>query len=258
MSLNIKPAIVLVHGAWHVPEHYTSFIQHLRQAGFSVFCPLLPTCDDTKCLTSNMFSDAQVVRSQVISLIDKSQDIIMLLHSYGGAVGSEAVKGLSASECATKGLRGGVTHLIYMCAFMLQVGESVGGASLPRPVPEPVERDDVTGTTFLCEDPIRLFYADLEPERAREMEGLLARQSGKAMTDKVTYPAWRHIPTTYLRTRDDQVLFPEWQERQVKAVRDAGVELTVEIYKSSHSPYLSIPGEMVAAVERAAEQEVVT
>lgn len=182
----------------------------------------------------------------------------MLLHSYGGAVGTQAVKDLSASEQAAKGLRGGVTHLIYMCAFMLQVGESVGGASLPRPVPEPVESDDATGTTFLCESPRRLLYADLEPERAKKMEALLARQSGSAMTDKITYPAWRHIPTTYLRTQDDRVLFPEWQERQIKAVRDAGVELTVESYKSSHSPFLSIPGEMVAAVERAAEQEVVT
>ena len=182
----------------------------------------------------------------------------MLLHSYGGAVGTEAVQGFSASECAAKGLRGGVTHLIYMCAFMLQVGESVGGASLPRPVPEPVESDPATGTTFLCESPIRLLYADLEPERAREMEALLVRQSGKAMTDKITYAAWRYIPTTYLSTRDDRVLFPEWQERQIKAVRDAGVELRVETYKSSHSPFLSIPGEMVAAVERVAEQQVVT
>ena len=258
MPSNTKPAIVLVHGAWHVPEHYTSFIQHLHQAGFDVLCPRLPTCDETKRLTSNMFSDAQVVRSQIISLIHNSREIIMLLHSYGGAVGTEAVNGLSASERAAKGLSGGVTHLIYMCAFMLQVGESVGGASLPRPVPEPVERDPATGTTFLCEPPRQLLYADLEPERGREMEALLARQSGPAMTDAVTYPAWRYIPTTYLRTMDDRVLFPEWQERQIKAVREAGVKITVETYKAGHSPFLSIPGEMVAAVERAAERQVAT
>lgn len=182
----------------------------------------------------------------------------MLLHAYGGAVGAEAVKVLSASERATKGFGGGVVRLIYMCGFMLQVGESVGGASLPRPIPDLVESDEATGTTFLCEDPIQLFYADVEPERAKKMQALLARQSGRAMTDAVTYPSWQHIPTTYLRTQDDRVLFPDWQERQIKAVRDAGVSLTVETYKSSHSPFLSIPGEMVAAVERAAEQQVTT
>ena len=256
MFSNLKPAIVLVHGAWHVPEHYNDFILQLQQAGFEIFCPRLPTCNKTKRLTANMYSDAQVVRSQVSSLIDKSREVIMLLHSYGGAVGTEAVEGLSMSERATKGFHGGVIHLIYMCGFMLQVGESVGAASLPRPVPDPVEIDDATGTTFLCEPPIQLFYADVEPERAKKMEALLARQSGPAMTNTITYPAWQHIPTTYLRTQEDQVLFPDWQERQIKAVKDAGASLTVETFKSSHSPFLSIPGEMVAAVERVAEHQV--
>ena len=258
MSSKVKPAIVLVHGAWHVPEHYSDFIQHLQHAGFEVFCPRLPTCDEAKRPTADMFADAQVVRDQVISLIDKSREVIMLLDSYGGAVGTEAVKGLSASERATRGLKGGVVHLIYMCGFMLQVGECVGGASLPRPDPDPVESDAATSTTFLCEPPIELFYADVEPERAMRMERLLTRQSGKAMTDAVTYPAWQHIPTTYLRTQDDLVLFPDWQERQIKAVRDAGANLTVETYKASHSPFLSMPEEMVAAVERTVERQATT
>lgn len=258
MSLYIKPAIVLVHGAWHVPEHYSDFVQQLHQAGFEVFCPRLPTCDERKRLKADMFDDAGLVRSLVISLIDDSREVIMLLHSYGGAVGTEAVKGLSRSERTINGLHGGVIRLIYMCGFMLQVGESVGGASLPRPVPDPVELDAATGTTFLCESPVRLFYADVELERAKKMEALLVRQSGTAMTDAVTYPAWQHIPTTYLKTQDDQVLFPDWQECQIKAVRNAGVSLAVETFKSSHSPFLSMPEEMVAAVRRAVEQQVTT
>ena len=259
MSSGYRPAVVLVHGAWHVPEHYADFIRQLDQAGFEVFCPRLPTCDETEYLTADLFIDAQVVRNQVISLIVKhSREVVMLLHSYGGAVGTEAIKDLSVSECAAKGLDGGVVCLIYMCGFMLQVGESVGGASLPRPDPDPVERDDATGTTFLCEPPVQLFYADVELERAKEMEALLTRQSGKAMTDAITYSAWRDIPTIYLKTLDDQVFFPDWQDRQIKAVQDAGISLTVETYKSSHSPFLSIPAKMVAAVKRAAELHVKT
>ena len=166
MASEVKPAIVLVHGAWHVPEHYSDFVQHLQQAGFEVCCPLLPTCDEAKRLTSDMFTDAQIVRDKVISLADKSREVIMLLHSYGGVVGTEAAKDLSANERATRGLKGGIVHLIYMCGFMLQVGECIGGASLPRPDPEPVERDAATSTTFLYESPIELLYAYVEPERA--------------------------------------------------------------------------------------------
>ena len=64
--------------------------------------------------------------------------------------------------------------------------------------------------------------------------------------------------TTYLRTQDDMVLFPDWQERQIEAVRDAGASITVETNKASHSPYLSMPEEMVAAVERAVERQATT
>ncbi|KAL9117118.1 MAG: hypothetical protein Q9187_006350 [Circinaria calcarea] len=256
MPSEAKPVIVPVHGAWHVPAHYNDFIQQLQKAGFAVSCPLLPTCDETKRLTANMYSDAEAVRSLVTSWIDQSREVIMILHSYGGAVGTEAVKGLAAHERAAKGLSGGVVRLIYMCGFMLQVGECVGGASLPRPDPEPVERDEATGTTFLCEPPVKLFYADIEPEHAMEMESLLVRQSGAAMTDQITYPAWEYIPVTYLRTLEDQVLFLNWQDRQIKAVEERGVKVTVETFKSSHSPYLSMPGRMVEAVERAVREHV--
>lgn len=256
MSSAAKPAIVLVHGAWHQPSHYSAFVQRLQDAGFEVSCPLLPTCEDGTKLTANMYSDVEVVRTQVNFLLERSRSVIMLLHSYGGAVGTEAVKGLSARERSAEGLSGGVVRLIYMCGFMLQVGECVSGASLPRPDPEPVERDEATGTTFLCQDPIQLFYADVNPQRAKEMEALLVRQSGSAMTDPITYPAWQHIPTTYLRTLDDQVLFLAWQDRQIRTVRDMGVEVSVKTFQSSHSPFLSMPEEVVNAVKKMAREEI--
>lgn len=254
MSTKVKPAVILVHGAWHVPEHYKDFIHLLQQDSFEVYCPLLPTCDEGKRPKADLFADAQAVRDQILTLIEDHREVIMLLHSYGGAVGTEAVKGLSKKERATQDLPGGVVHLIYMCAFMLQVGESVGGASLPRPVPDPVALDETTGTTSICVPQIPLFYADVEPERAEKMKDLLVPQSAVAMTDAITYPAWQHIPTTYLRTEEDEVLFPYWQDRQIKAVEEAGTALVVKTFKASHSPFLSLPAEMVVEVRAVAEQ----
>ncbi|MDI1490850.1 MAG: hypothetical protein OHK93_002055 [Ramalina farinacea] len=251
MTTESNSAIVLVHGAWHIPQHYQDFVPLLAKEGFEVHCPHLPTCDEATKLTASLYDDARLVRDCVVDLIERGREVIMLLHSYGGAVGTEAVTGLSRSERADSGLQGGITHLIYMCGFMLQVGESVGGASLPRPIPEPVERDEATGTTFLCEPPVQLFFADVEPDLAKRMEGLLVRQSGRAMTDALTHPAWRFTPPTYLRTSKDEVLFPDWQKRQIQAVRASGVDFTVETFDSSHSPYLSMPNAMVAAIKRA-------
>ena len=254
MASHQKPALVLVHGGWHVPQHYVDFLQRLELAGYEVSCPLLPSCDETKRIGTGLSDDVKVIRDRISPLINSSRDIIMLLHSYGGAVGTEAVQGLSHNERADGGLAGGVVHIIYMCAFMLQVGESVASASLPRPDPDPVELDEATGTTFLCQPTIPLFYGDIEIEKARDAEKLLVRQSGKAQMDAITYPAWQFIPTTYLRTEQDAVLFPNWQDRQIKAVLESGTIIEVETFKAGHSPFLSIPDEMVAAVERVARQ----
>ncbi|KAL8829671.1 MAG: hypothetical protein Q9191_001880 [Dirinaria sp. TL-2023a] len=246
---------MLVHGAWHTPSHYESFIAQLHRANFEVLCPLLPTCSPSTHPAATLSTDAQTIRSHLLPLLSKSRDVIMLLHSYGGAAGSEAVRDLSKTSRGAQNLSGGgVVHLIYMCAFMLQVGESVGSASLPRPVPEPVERDERTGTTFLREPPVALFYADVDPEVAERMQDMLVRQAGAAMSDQVTYPAWREVPSTYLRMSEDRVLFPEWQDRQICAVREAGVEVAVEEFQASHSPYLSLTPEMVAFLERVAKQ----
>ena len=201
-----------------------------------------------------MYEDAKLVRSVVLSLVEDSLDVIMLLHSYGGAVGSEALKGLSSNDHDRPGKPGNVVHIIYMCAFMLQVGESVGSASLPRPENEPVERDDKTGTTFLLEPRAPLFYGDLETERAEKMEKLLVRQFGAAMTDTVTYPAWKCVPTTYLRTEQDKVLFPKWQDRQIKTVEDAGVAIEIHSFPSSHSPFLSMPEGVVDVVTKVSDK----
>ena len=256
MSSNVKPAIVLAHRAWHVPEHYESFMQALRQAGFDVFCPRLPTCNGNKRADADMYTDAHEVRSQIIALVDESREVVMLLHSYGGVVGTEAVKDLSLKERIAKCLRGGVIHLIYVCGYMLQVGESVASASLPRPTPEPIEVDVAAGTSFLCESPIRSLYPDVEPDLAKRMKALLVRQSAKTVTDVITYPAWKNIPTTYLKTLDDQIIFPDWQDRQIKAVRDSDSIVHVESFKSGHSPSLSVPGELVDAAKRAAERHL--
>ena len=169
--------------------------------------------------------------------------MILLLHSYGGAAGTEAAQGL----------RGGVVRLVYMCTSMLQAGESLMGDSMARPVPEPLEVNEADGTTFLQEDPVDLLYADVQPDSlAQEMNDRLVRQNGKAQMEQITWPAWSMIPTNYLRTEEDRILFPDWQDRQIGKVRPAGTELTVEFFKASHSPFLSIPGEMVAAIARAA------
>lgn len=84
------PTIVLVHGAWFTPPIYDPFVKALRVAGYTVHCPLLPTCNNT----SSKFSDVTTVSQLISSLADASIDISLLMHSYGGAIGSSAIADL--------------------------------------------------------------------------------------------------------------------------------------------------------------------
>ena len=158
-----KPTILLVHGAWHVPEHYALLISQLQSHGYDVQCPLLPTCDTP--ITSDFYDDAALIHGRASSLANEGKDIIFLMHSYGGGVGTEAARDLASATRKASGKHGGVVHLIYMCAFLLQQGQSAGAASLPRPDPDPVETA-ADGTTWICESPRTLFYHDVAPDLA--------------------------------------------------------------------------------------------
>ncbi|KAK8069448.1 hypothetical protein PG994_006064 [Apiospora phragmitis] len=68
---------------------------------------------------SDLATDTRTVRSYVQSLIEAGRSVIAMLHSYGGQVGTNALIGLGLEARAKEGLKGGVSYLIYMCAFAM-------------------------------------------------------------------------------------------------------------------------------------------
>lgn len=78
--------------------------------------------------------DVAIVRDIATSLADDGKEIVVLMHSYGGMVGTDALYDMSVSSRAEAGLKGGVKRLVYMCAFIPQKGQSLAGifgGSLP-------------------------------------------------------------------------------------------------------------------------------
>ena len=55
--------------------------------------------------------------------------VVVVMHSYGGLVGSEAIpEELSYARRQAQGRPGGVIHLFFYSAFLLNDGQSVLGA----------------------------------------------------------------------------------------------------------------------------------
>ena len=113
-----------MHGAWSTPAVYDRYIATLRTYGYTVHCPLLPTCSSRH---GTFADDVATIHELVLALVAASKSVLMLMHSYGGTVGSCALAGLSAGERKKQGLEGGVVHLLYSCAYILPKGGSIVG-----------------------------------------------------------------------------------------------------------------------------------
>jgi pimeloyl-ACP methyl ester carboxylesterase len=86
------PHVVIVHGAWHNPAHYVLLATSLEKRGFSVSCPLHPTCIAGN--VSSTFTDDSASLQEHIKDKLKSSDIVVIAHSYGGMVTAEGLRGL--------------------------------------------------------------------------------------------------------------------------------------------------------------------
>lgn len=112
------PTLLIVHGAWHTPHCFDYFTELLEKRGFEVVRPLLPTCNGDNPPTKTLEDDVQAVRDHAEKLVNDGKDVIAILHSYGGTVGTDALYGLSKSARKGKGLEGGIKDLFYVCAFV--------------------------------------------------------------------------------------------------------------------------------------------
>lgn len=88
----IKPAVVIVHGAWHVPLHYSAFPKQVKTQGYDVHTPHLPSRGELVA-QSKLAGDVRVIHQQIRSLDDASCQVIVVAHSYGGAATTQALEG---------------------------------------------------------------------------------------------------------------------------------------------------------------------
>src|SRR5271168_1092881 len=109
--MSTEPTVVLVHGAFADASGFAGVIRHLQGQGVPVRAPMNPL--------RGLASDAEAV-ARYTTTIDGP--IILVGHSYGGAVISQAVPAVSD-----------VRALVYLSAFALDEGENCAGVMEPFP-----------------------------------------------------------------------------------------------------------------------------
>ena len=121
-----QPTILLVHGLWHRPGHYTALIDVFRSQGFKVVAPALPSTGGE--VQQGLHADAHVVEKAIEGLVAAEEDILIIAHSYGGMVATEALKVHKTRKArAMIGKKGGVLGIAFIAAFVFTAGQTLLG-----------------------------------------------------------------------------------------------------------------------------------
>ena len=223
-----QTAIVLVHGGFVDGSGWEGVYQALKKDGYDVSVVQNPT--------QSLAGDVAATHA-VIDALEKS--VILVGHSYGGAVVTEA------------GNHPKVAGLVYITAFAPDAGESVATliANPPPGAPAPPILPPQNG--FLLLDKAKFaeaFAADLDPDKAAFMANSQVPWGLEALNGAVTAPAWKDKPSWYLVATDDRMIPPDAQRAMSKRAGSTVVEL-----EGSHAIYVSQPGGVAELIGTAAD-----
>jgi pimeloyl-ACP methyl ester carboxylesterase len=221
------PNVVLVHGAWADGSCWSGVIRRLQADGYDVVAPQFP---------HTSLADNVARLRQVLARLEGP--VVIAGHSYGGQI----ITALGADLP-------NVTALVYVAAFALDEGESIGALlAQGEPTPALAHIDiDAQGFVWLPRDDfVGHFAADLPPEEAGVMFATQQPLSAAALEDVVGDPAWKHVPTWYVVAQDDEAIPPD-AERLFAGRMGA---TTIEI-PSSHVVMTSHPDEVAELIEQA-------
>lgn len=197
---------------------------------------------DPEFTRKSLKDDADVVEVAIRKLVDEGRTVIVVMHSYGGLVGGEAVsEDLTLKSRQTRGLTGGVAKLFYCAAFVMPKGQSIASAVGDSP-----DHDTWDGR-FKMRDPQSTMYNDLPAEEAAYWTERVVPQSGAVMGTLIERCAYTYVPSTYVVCTGDRALPPQVQEMFAQL---AGATSVCKI-EAGHSPMLSKPEEIMALIEDA-------
>ncbi|KFX93376.1 hypothetical protein V490_04860 [Pseudogymnoascus sp. VKM F-3557] len=251
-ATSTKPTILIVPGSFSAVSLYDTLISALHALSYPAIVSDLPSASRLPpAPAASMADDAAHFHGLAESLADEGRDIVILTHSYGGIPGTEAAKGLAKADREAEGKKGGVIRLVYLTSIVPPVGGSQ--ISVMGPLSEVI---NIEGD-YMTIDPSVIgpaSFSDLPPDVAIEWAKKFTSHSLPSFSGELTYPAYRHIPTSFIFCERDLILSPDIQRATIAFLEsERGGEGTVDVVKldAGHCPGVSMPQETAAAIVKA-------
>jgi pimeloyl-ACP methyl ester carboxylesterase len=143
-------------------------------------------------------------------------------------------------------------HLVYVCAFMPDEGETASSLTEHHPTGfmGQIELDEAGDLVLTGGEIDEFLWADAPSDRAAAARASLRSQAITPLLEPPVRVAWRDTPSTYVVGRQDRVLDPDLQRVMARRARD------VIEWDTSHSPMLSRPELVVDLLDRVAAKSV--
>jgi pimeloyl-ACP methyl ester carboxylesterase len=218
-------SVVLVHGAFADGSGWKPVADILLRDGYSVYVVQEPE--------TSFAADVAATKR----VLDKAGPSVLVGHSYAGMIITE----LGADDNAKA--------LVYIAAFLPDVGETAGG--LQSKTPPATKGIGPVGDGFVAVDP-KVFPDDFAPDLPKDVARFMAISqvptAGEIFDAKITRAAWKEKPSYAVIPKDDRMINPELHRFMTKR---AGAE-TIEL-PGSHAIFLSHTEEVAALIEKAAK-----
>ncbi|WP_375194356.1 alpha/beta fold hydrolase [Sphingobium sp.] len=235
-----KPTILLVHGAFADSSSWNGVTARLQRDGYRVIAAPNPL--------RGVRADADVVAD-----VAKSVDgpVVLVGHSYGGSVISEAGSGETGRGAAN------VKALVYVAAFAPEEGETAlgltgkfPGSTLGPTLAPPVKLSSGGNDLYIRQNlfPAQ-FAADVPAQAARLMAAGQRPIAEAALNEPESAPAWKHIPSWFIYGDGDRNIPPAAMAFMAERARS---RQTVVVKGASHVLMISHPEQVVALIEKAA------
>jgi pimeloyl-ACP methyl ester carboxylesterase len=221
-----RPVLLLVHGGWLGAWSWEQVQAELTARGWEVQTVDLPSVGDLEEPRSGLHDDADVVRKRIKEI---GRPVVLVAHSYGGAVVSQGAADLP-----------NVRHIVYVCAFQLDVGETLVKLSGILPW------WNVEGDTMTPHNPREILFTAVPQEESDRAVDRIKPWSYVAVTEALTAAAWHTVPSTYIVCEKDRAI----TNQEVMAVRATHLRRL----PSDHMPLLSMPLALTDLIVEAAKR----
>lgn len=118
--------VLIIPGSFSYSSYYYDVVDRIKRDGYDAYVANLPSViREPPESPATLSDDANHIRNIISTLAEQGKDVIVLAHSYGGVVASQAVSGVLKTDREAIGLLGGVVRLVYLTATVMPEGLSM-------------------------------------------------------------------------------------------------------------------------------------